>query len=111
MANLMFLKFGVMLCDTKKDNGSLRIIPGSHIESSRMRREMVKAIIQTDPDFNWRMIDFQKHLNIKSEEKEAISIETSLSDLIIFNTECWHGGGWIRQDKCERMSLYYHNRL
>jgi hypothetical protein len=104
------IKFGVMLQDTKEGNGCLFMIPKSHVEGEYIRKNYMTHKIVSKPGFNYTLEDFKNELQLKFIESDSINIETKKGDLIVFNTECWHGGGFIKEDGNERIAIYYHNR-
>ena len=107
------LKFAFFPLGATKETGALMVIPNSRAEGKNIREKfMSKKPAGMNGGIAHRMIDFREHCPdlITREEKEAIYIEASPTDLVIIDTDTYHGGGNISLENAERIAVYIHNR-
>lgn len=104
------LKFAVMLQETDEDNGTLFVIPGSHDEGKHIRENMLEHKANFKKGFSHRFIDYQESFDSRYTEDDKVFIDASPGDLLVLNTDVWHGGGVLKNESRDRMAIYYHNR-
>ena len=94
------LKFATYLTHTSQENGMTRFIPGSHVEGKKLREAQSEPIF---PDIR----DFPES---DYTETDAIYPAVGAGDLVIFDTDCWHGGGEILVEGRDRKCIICHSR-
>ena len=101
------LKFGGYLTDTSRQNAMTRIVPGSQWEGKHLRENVLKETL-------WKgtpILDCHKHFKkSKYTEEDAVCPVVSAGTLVIFDTDCWNGGGEILEKGLERKLILFHNR-
>ena len=106
------LKFAVFPIGSTKESGALRIIPGSREEGKKIRESF---ILPAGPHAGYlggyphRMMDFPADM-VTFQEEDAQYLECSPTDLVILDTDIYHGGGVLLEDGKERLAVYLHNR-
>ena len=106
------LKFAVFPLGATKESGALRVIPGSRAEGQKIRESF---ILTSPPNSGYlkgyphRLTDFPKDM-VTVKETDACYLECSPTDLVILDTDIYHGGGVILEEGTERIALYLHNR-
>tara|TARA_R100000388_G_C7229828_1_gene153957 strand:- start:318 stop:1079 length:762 start_codon:yes stop_codon:yes gene_type:complete len=101
------IKFATYLSDTDKNNGMTRVIPGSQQEGQYFRQNVMER-----KEWQGKMI-FDCHQYFKDSkfcEKDALFPSVKAGDLLIFNTDAWHGGGEILKQGLERKCVIFHSR-
>ena len=104
------IKFAVMLQETNKDNGCLFVIPKSQKEGKFIRENLMEHKISYKKGLSHRFVDYSEKIKTKFSENDIVYVDSDVGDLIILNTDCWHGGGNILKPGKERIAIYYHNR-
>lgn len=104
------LKYAVMLQETNEDNGALFVIPGSHPEGKEIRETLLGHKGSFKKGFSHRFVDYEDIYESQYSEDDKIYIDASVGDLLVLNTDTWHGGGVLRSEDRDRMAIYYHNR-
>ena len=104
------LKYAVMLQETNEENGALFVIPGSHDEGRHIRENMLEHKASFKKGFSHRFIDYQDTFKSRFTEDDKVFIDASPGDLLVLNTDAWHGGGVLKSEQNDRMAIYYHNR-
>ncbi len=104
------LKFATFFQKTTKENGALRVIPGSFREGSIIRMEFIsnnrgKGQNGGDPH---KMDEFPKEM-VSFDESDGFYIDCDIGDVVILNTDNYHSGGALLEDSF-RQALYVHNR-
>jgi len=104
------LKFATFFQKTTKENGALRVIPGSFKEGSFIRKEFIfnnkgKGQYGGDPH---RMDEFPEDM-VTFYQNESLYIDCDIGDLVILNTDNYHSGGTLLENS-SRQALYVHNR-
>lgn len=107
------LKFAFFPLGATKDTGALKVVPNSREEGKNIREQfMSKNPLGMEGGIAHRMVDFKKlcpHLITRNED-EAIVLEASPRDLLILDTDTYHGGGDISINNAERIGVYIHTR-
>jgi len=104
------LKFATFFQKTTKENGALRVIPGSFKEGSIIRKEFIsnnKGKGQYGGDSH-RMDEFPNNM-VSFSEQDQVYIDCDIGDLVILNTDNYHSGGTLLEDSF-RQVIYVHNR-
>ena len=104
------LKYAVMLQETNEENGALFAIPGSHDEGKHIRENMLEHKAGFKKGFSHRFIDYKETFQSRYTEDDRVYIDANPGDLLILNTDVWHGGGVLKSEERDRMAIYYHNR-
>lgn len=104
------LKYAVMLQETNEENGALFVIPESHDEGKYIRQNMLEHKASFKKGFSHRFIDYKEIFESRYSDNDRTYINASPRDLLVLNTDAWHGGGVLKTEKNDRMAIYYHNR-
>lgn len=104
------LKFATFFQKTTKENGALRVIPGSFKEGSIIRKKFIsnnkgKGQYGGDPH---RMDEFPNDM-VSFSQEDYTYINCDIGDLVILNTDNYHSGGTLLEDSF-RQAVYVHNR-
>ena len=101
------LKFSTYITGATKETGATRIIPGSQPEGQYLRTRVLKeTIYNNEPTYNTHEL-FKLS---KYQAEDSIYLEVNPGDLVIFDTDLWHGGGEILEENKERKFVVCHNR-
>lgn len=93
------LKFFIYLTDTREENGAFSCVPGSHLETKKIRKKYKNQI-------DYKNRDLTRDLPVENED--IISIEGDAGTLIIFTTETFHKAGIVTHG--ERLVMRGHTR-
>jgi hypothetical protein len=104
------IKYAVMLQDTDQSNGCLFVIPKSQSEGKYIRESLMEHKVTYKGGLSHRFVDYRDKIKSNYSEQDIVFVDTKIGDLLILNTDCWHGGGIIQEEGKERIAIYYHNR-
>jgi ectoine hydroxylase-related dioxygenase (phytanoyl-CoA dioxygenase family) len=107
------LKIAIFPLGATKTTGALKVIPGSREEGKIIReRFMSLGPKGIQGGVAHRMVDFKQQCPdlITRNEDEAIDVEVSNLDLVILDTDTYHAGGELIDEKSQRIAVYIHNR-
>jgi|TARA_R110002096_G_scaffold20180_2_gene67154 hypothetical protein len=104
------LKYAVMLQETDEENGALFVIPESHDEGKHIRENMLEHKATFNKGFSHRFVDYDESFQSRYTEEDKVFINATPGDLLVLNTDAWHGGGVLKSEERDRMAIYYHNR-
>lgn len=104
------LKYAVMLQETNEENGALFVIPESHDEGKHIRENMLEHKASFKKGFSHRFVDYKESFQSRYTEEDKVFINALPGDLLVLNTDAWHGGGVLKSEDQDRMAIYYHNR-
>lgn len=103
------LKFAIFYPDVDESNGSLKVIPKSFNEGSSIRKNFISKQIPTPKGYLHKMEEFPSEM-VTFTPDQIISIDTSVGDLVLLNTDNYHSGGSILESGKYRKAIYVHNR-
>jgi ectoine hydroxylase-related dioxygenase (phytanoyl-CoA dioxygenase family) len=99
-----------MLQETDEENGALFVIPESHDEGKHIRENMLEHKATFNKGFSHRFVDYDESFQSRYTEEDKVFINATPGDLLVLNTDAWHGGGVLKSEERDRMAIYYHNR-
>ena len=106
-------KFAFFPYGAKKETGALRVIPESRGEGVAIRENfMSKNPRGINGGIAHRLIDFEEMCPelVSRKESEAVFVECDPLDLVMLDTDMYHGGGAMQEKGRTRIAVYIHNR-
>lgn len=119
------LKYFIYLTDTTQENAAFFIQPKSHKIGKKLRINQWNGFFPRPNESTFykilRKILSKKHEHIKNiieidykeylNKNEIIAVEQKKGSLIVFDSDCFHKGGLIKEQGKERLILRMHNHL
>jgi hypothetical protein len=94
-------KYMLYLTDVDKASGALSVIPGTHLDGSYLRTNARKtAQNEYDKIKNWPLVDYPE---LGYTEEDIVPVCGKAGTLIIFDTDIFHLGGLVADDKSRLM--------
>ncbi len=102
------IKFMFYITDVYKNNGAFSCIPGSHSLGNKLRKEAWHKTKKYASVKNRIEIDYP---DLAIGQKDVIPIEGTRGTMVIFDSDIFHCGGNLEDDKSQRLIFRSHTSI